>query len=192
MDHTKSKTIPEKTSTSALLIVPKPLTVWITTNCEKFKSEVSQLCLPLCDPIDSNLQIFPLMGFSRQEYQGGLPFPSPEDLPEPGIEARSPTLQADILPSEQLGKPKEMGISDHLTFLLRNLYAGQEATVKTRNGTIDWSQIGKGVCQGCILSACLFNLYAEHIMQNTQLDEEQAEIRLLGQISVTSDMMTPL
>ena len=172
--------------------MPKPLTVWITTNCEKFKSEVSQLCLPLCNPIDSNLQIFPLMGFSRQEYQGGLPFPSPEDLPEPGIEARSPTLQADILPSEQLGKPKEMGISDHLTFLLRNLYAGQEATVKTRNGTIDWSQIGKGVCQGCILSACLFNLYAEHIMQNTQLDEEQAEIRLLGQISVTSDMMTPL
>ena len=135
---------------------------------------------------------------SRESQHARLPCPSPtpgvhsDSLPEPGIEARSPTLQADILPSEQLGKPKEMGISDHLTFLLRNLYAGQEATVKTRNGTIDWSQIGKGVCQGCILSACLFNLYAEHIMQNTQLDEEQAEIRLLGQISVTSDMMTPL
>ena len=148
LDHTKSKTIPEKTSTSALLIVPKPLTVWITTNCEKFKSEVSQLCLPLCNPIDSNLQIFPLMGFSRQEYQGGLPFPSPEDLPEPGIEARSPTLQADILPSEQLGKPKEMGISDHLTFLLRNLYAGQEATVRSEqqqleHGTKTGSKLGK-------------------------------------------------
>ena len=59
-------------------------------------------------------------------------------------------------------------------------------------GTTDCFQIGKGVCQGCILSACLFSLYAEHIMQNTQLDEEQAEIRLLGQISITSDMMIPL
>ena len=111
----------KKTSTSALVIVPKPLTVWITTNCEKFKSEVTQSCLPLCDPVDCSLQASPSMGFSRQEYQGRLPFSSPEDLPEPGIEARSPTLQADILPSEPLGKPKEMRISDHLTFLLRNL-----------------------------------------------------------------------
>ena len=59
---------------------------------------------------------------------------------------------------------KEMGIPDHLTYLLRNLYAGQEATVRTGDGTIDWFQIGKGVCQGCILSPCLFNLYAEYIM----------------------------
>ena len=72
---------------------------------------------------------------------------------------------------------KEMGISDHLTCLLRNLYAGQEATVKTGHGITDWFQIGKGVCQGCILSPCLFKLYAEHIMQNVRLDEAQAGIK---------------
>ena len=98
-----------KTSTSALLTMPKPLTVWITTNWK-------------------------------------------------------------IL--------KEMGIPDHLTYLLRNLYAGQEATVRTRHGTTDWFQIGKGVCQGCILSPCLFNLYAEYIMQNAGLDETQAGIKI--------------
>ena len=65
---------------------------------------------------------------------------------------------------------KEMRIPDHLTCLLRNLYAGQEATVRTEHGTIDWFQIGKGVCQGCILSPCLFNFYAEYIMQNARLD----------------------
>ena len=64
-----------------------------------------------------------------------------------------------------------MGIPDHLTCLLRNLYVGQEATVRTGHGTTDWSQIGKGVCQDCILSPCLFNLYAEYIMQNAMLDE---------------------
>ena len=66
---------------------------------------------------------------------------------------------------------KEMGIPDHLTCLLRNLYAGQEATVRTGHGTIDWLQIGKGVRQGCILSPCLFNLYAEYIMRNAGLEE---------------------
>ena len=66
---------------------------------------------------------------------------------------------------------KQMGIPDDLTCLLRNLYAGQEATVRTGHGTTDWFQIGKGVCQGCILSPCLFNLYAEYIMQNVRLDE---------------------
>ena len=66
---------------------------------------------------------------------------------------------------------KEMGIPDHLTCLLRNLYAGQEATVRTGHGTTDWFQIGKGVCQVCILSLCLFNLYAEYIMRNSGLDE---------------------
>ena len=112
-----------KTSTSALLITPKPLTVWITTNWK-------------------------------------------------------------IL--------QEMGIPDHLTCLLRNLYAGQQATVRTRHGTTDWFQTGKGVCQGCILSPCLFNLYAEYIMQNARLEETQLESRLPGEISVTSDMqMTP-
>ena len=66
---------------------------------------------------------------------------------------------------------KEMGIPDHLTCLLRNLYVGQEATVRTGYGTTDWFQIGKGVCQGCILSPCLFNLYAEYIMRNAGLNE---------------------
>ena len=73
---------------------------------------------------------------------------------------------------------KEMGIPDHLTCLLRNLYADQEATVRTGHGTADWFQIGKGVHQGCILSPCLFNLYAEYIMQNTRLDEAQAGIKI--------------
>ena len=100
-----------KTSTSVLLIMPKPFTVWITTNWK-------------------------------------------------------------IL--------KEMGIPDHLTCLLRNLYAGQEATVKTTHRTTDWFQIGKGVRQGCILSPCLFKFYAEYIMRNAGLDEAQAGIEILG------------
>ena len=100
-----------KTSISALLTVPKPLTVWITRNWK-------------------------------------------------------------IL--------KEMGIPDHLTCLLRNLYAGQEATVRTGHGTIDWFQIGKGVRQGCILSPCLFNLHAEYIMRNAGLDEAKAGIKIAG------------
>ena len=98
-----------KTSTSALLITPKPLTVWITTNCGKF--------------------------FTRWEYQT-------------------------------------------LTCLLRNLYADQEATVRTGHGTTDWFQIRQGVCQGCILSPCLFSLYAEYIMKNARLDEAQAGIKI--------------
>ena len=98
-----------KTSTFALLTIPKPLTVWITTNWK-------------------------------------------------------------IL--------KEMGIPDHLTCLLRNLYAGQEATVRTGHGTTDWFQIGKGVRQGCILSPCLFNLYAEYIMRNAGLDEAHIGVKI--------------
>ena len=73
-----------------------------------------------------------------------------------------------------------MGIPDHLTCLLRNLYAGQEATVRTGHGKTDWLQIGKGVCQGCILSPCLFNLYAEYIMRNAGLEEAQAGIKIAG------------
>ena len=73
---------------------------------------------------------------------------------------------------------KEMGIPDHLTCLLRNLYTGQEATVRTGHGTTDWFQTGKGVHQGCILSLCLFNLYAEYIMRNARLDEAQAGIKI--------------
>ena len=97
---------------SALLTTPKPLTVWITTNCGK------------------------------------------------------------IL--------KEMEISDHLPCLLRNLYAGQEAMVRARHGTTDWFKIGKGVCQGCMLSSWMFNLHAEYIMWNARLDEAQAEIKIAG------------
>ena len=74
---------------------------------------------------------------------------------------------------------KDMGIPDHLTCLLRNLYVGQEATVKTGHGTTDWFQIGKGVRQGCILSPCFFNLYAEYIMRNAGLEEAQAGINIL-------------
>ena len=73
---------------------------------------------------------------------------------------------------------KKMGIPDHLTWLLRNLYAGQEATVRTGHGTTDWFQIGKAVRQGCILSPCLFNFYAEYIMRNTGLEEAQAGIKI--------------
>ena len=84
---------------------------------------------------------------------------------------------------------KDMGIPDHLTYLLRNLYAGQEATVRTGHGTTDWFQVGKGVRQGCILLPCLFNLYAEYIMRNAGLEEAQAGIKTAG----TSDMqMIPL
>ena len=112
-----------KTSTYALLTMPKPLTVWITTNWK-------------------------------------------------------------IL--------KEMGIPDHLTCLLRNLYARQEATVRTGHGTTDWFQIGKGVCQGCILSPCLFDSSAEYIMRNAGLDEAQAGIKIAGRNIKTSNMqMTP-
>ena len=75
---------------------------------------------------------------------------------------------------------QETGILDYLTCLLRNLYAGQEATVRTGHGTTDWFQIGKGVRQGSILSPCLFNLYAEHIMRNARLDEAQAGIKIAG------------
>ena len=99
------------------------------------------------------------MGFSRQEYWSGVPF--------------------DCIDHNKLWKIlQEMGIPDHLTCLLRNLYAGQEATVRTAHGTTDWFQIGKGVHQVCILSPCLFNLYAEYIMRNAGLDEAQAGIKI--------------
>ena len=87
---------------------------------------------------------------------------------------------------------KEMGIPDHLTCLLRDLYAGQEATVRTGHGTTEWFQIGKGVHLGCILSPCLFKLHAEYFMQNAKLMKHKLESRLLEEISITSDMqMTP-
>ena len=83
---------------------------------------------------------------------------------------------------------KEMGIPDHLTWLLRNLYTGQEATVRTGHGITGWFQIGKGVRQGCLLSPCLFNFYAEYIMRNAGLEEAQAGIKIARKISITSDM----
>ena len=87
---------------------------------------------------------------------------------------------------------KGMEIPDYFTCPLRNLYAGQEATVRTRHGTTDWFQIGKGVHKGCILSSCLFNLYAEYIMRNAGLEEAQAGIKIAGEVSITSDtQMTP-
>ena len=87
---------------------------------------------------------------------------------------------------------QEIGIPDHLTCILRNLYAAQEATVRTGHETTDWFQIKKGVCQGHILAPCLFNLHAEYIMRNTGLDEAQVESRLPGETSITSDMqITP-
>ena len=120
----KAREFQKKTGISALLTMPKPLTVWTTTNWK-------------------------------------------------------------IL--------QEMGIPDHLSCLLRNLYAGQEATVRTGHGTTDWFQIGKGVvCQGCILSPCLFNLYAEYIMRDTGLEEAQAGIKIAGRNINNSQMqMTP-
>ena len=78
------------------------------------------------------------------------------------------------------GKFLDMGIPDQLACLLQNLYAGQEATVRTKHGTMDWFQIGKGVCQGCILSPCLFNFYAEYTIRNAEIDEAQAGIKIAG------------
>ena len=85
---------------------------------------------------------------------------------------------------------KEMGIPDHLTCLLRNLYAGQEATVRIGHRTTDWFQIGKGVHQSCIFLPCLFNLYAEYIMRNAGLEAAQAGIKIAGEMPVTSDVQT--
>ena len=93
-----------------------------------------------------------------------------------------------ITPSSLLKILKEVGIPDHLTCLLRNLYAAQEATVRTGHGTTDWFQLEKGVCQGCILSPCLFNFYAEYTMRNAGLEEEQVGIKRAGRNVNTSDI----
>ena len=130
-------------------------------HCLLFKVKVKSLShvRPFATPRTVAHQAPPSMGFSRQEYWSGLPFPSSGDLPDPGNEPRSPALPLLTMP-----KPltvwitinwkilKEMGIPEHLTHLLRNLYAGQEATVRTGHGTTDWFQIRKGVHQGCIFS----------------------------------------
>ena len=104
------------------------------------------------------------------------------------------TKAFDCVDHNQLWKIlEEMGIPEHLTCLLKNLHAGQDATVRTGHGTMDWFQTGKGVHQGCLLSPCLFNLYAEYIMLIAGLDEAELESRFPGEISITSGMqMTPL
>ena len=102
------------------------------------------------------------------------------------------TKAFDCVDHTKLENSSRDGNTQNTTCLLRNLYAGQEATVRSRHGTTDWFQIGKGVHQGCILSLCLFNLYAECIMQNARLDKGKLESRLPGEISITSDMqITP-
>ena len=106
----------------------------------------------------------------KQEFQKNIPFCFIDY-----------TKASDCVDNNKLWKIlQEKGIPDHLTCLLRNLYAGQEATVRTGHGTTDWFQIGKGVRQGCILSPCLFNLYAGNIMQNARLDEAQTGIKVAG------------
>ena len=121
--------------------------------------------------------------YSLGPFPHVIPFPSPGDLPNPEIKPMSSVLQAtfDCVDHNKLWKIlKEIGIPDHLTCLLRNLYAGQEATVRTGHGTTDWFQIGKGARQGCILSPYLFNFYAEYIMRNGGLEEAQAGIKIAG------------
>ena len=102
------------------------------------------------------------------------------------------TMLKPLCVSEQWKILKRMGIPNHLTCLMRNLYTDQEATVRTGHGTTDWFQIGKGVHQVCILSPCLFNLYEEYIIQNAGLDEAQVEIKIAAEISITSDMQMTL
>ena len=152
----------------------------------------------LATPWAAAYQAPPSMGFSRQEYWSGVPLPSPSadasgkhkwflytyvstdvgSSKKQESSRKTPTSalltmpRLLILDHSKLWKIlKEMGMPDHLTFLLRNLYAGQEATVRTGHGTTDWFQIGKGICQGYISSPCLSNLHADYIMRNARLDE---------------------
>ena len=129
----------------------------------KSESEVSQSCPTLSAPWTAAHQAPPSMGFSRQEYWSGVTLPSLNTLFY--FCFIDYTRAFDCVGHNKLWKIlQEMGIPDHLTCLLRNLYASQEATVTAGHGTTDWFQIRKGVHQGCILSPCLFNLYAEYIM----------------------------
>ena len=139
-----------------------------------------------------NFLMFKLVLEKAEEPESKLPtsagsWKKQESSRKTSISALLTMSKPDCMDHNKLWKIlKEMGIPDHLTCLLRNLYGGQEATVRTGHGRTDLFQIGKGVCQGCILSPCLFNLYAEYIMRNAGLEEAQAGI------SITSDMqMTP-
>ena len=116
------------------------------------------------------------MGFSRQEYWSGVPLPSLRKTSTSALLTMPKPLTLYITTNWKI--LKEKGIPNQLICLLRNLYAGQETTIRTGHGTTDWFQIGKGVRQGCILSSCIFNLHAEYIMQNARLDEPQAGIKI--------------
>ena len=136
----------------------------------------------LATPWTGAYQAPPPMGFSRQEYWSGVPLPSPKKK------------CGDCVDHHKLWEIlKDIGIPDHLTCLLRNLYAGQEAAVRTGHATTDWFKIGKGARQGCKLSPCLLNFYAEYITRNAGVEEAQAGIKIArGEISTTSDtQMTP-
>ena len=145
-----------------------------------------------------NFQMFKLVLEKAEEPEIKLPASAgsskkQESSRKTSVSALLTAKAFDCVDHNQLWKIlKEMGIPEHLTYLLRNLYAGQEATVRTGHGTTDWFQIEKGVCQGCILSPCLFNFYEEYIMKNAGLKEAQLESRLPGEISITPDtQMTP-
>ena len=168
-------------------------------HCLLFKVKVKSLShvRPFATPRTVAHQAPPSMGFSRQEGWSGLPLPSPGDLPDPGNEPRSPALPLLTMP-----KPltvwitingnilQEIGIPDHLTHLLRNLLVGRKATVRTGHGTTDWFQIRKRVCQGCILSPCLFICRVHH--EKLGWKKHKLASRLPGEISITSDIqMTP-
>ena len=132
---------------------------------------------PVCCPMSNHSVVSKSLGLGRTYYR---------------IWASQVTQMINILLAMQETWVWPLGHEDPLTCLLRNLYAGQETTVRTGHGTTDWFQIGKGVPQGCILSPCLFNLYAEYIMRNAGLEEAQLGSRLPGEISITSDMqITP-
>ena len=168
-----------------------------------FHCSIIQLCLTFCDPRDYSPSGSSLHRIFQEESWSGLPFPTPTSI---GIIEKTREYQKtiyfwfidytkafDCVNHSKLWKIlKVIGIPDHLMCLLRSLYAGQEASVRTRHGKMDWFQTGKGVRQGCILSPCLFNLYAEYIMRNAGWMKHKLESRLLGEISITSDMqMTP-
>jgi len=139
----------------------------------KSESEVSQSCLTLSNPMDCSLPGSSLRGIfqARVLEWGAIAYFCFIDYAK----------AFDCVDHNKLWKIlKERGIPDHLTCLLRNLYAGQEATVTTGHGTTHWFQIGKEICQGCILPPCLFNLHAEYIMRNDGLDEAQAGIKITG------------
>ena len=112
------------------------------------------------------------MGFSRQEYRSGVPLPSLRKTSTSALLTMPKPLTLYITTNWKI--LKEKGIPNQLICLLRNLYAGQETTIRTGHGTMDWFQIGNGVCQGCILSPCLFNFYGEYVIRNAGLDESQA------------------